>query len=139
MDGLVLMLALLSVPSPLDDLHRFPSHKTATINYEFAEKTCACLEKELHYKIDTQPADWVFYSTALPLYSVERAHLIQTLREAHRCRDCRQALTYASDKDMSYGMRGEWLADLRRLIGETSYWWGEMPPAAPWYRFRVVK
>lgn len=139
MDGLLLTLALLSVPNPLDELRRFPSHQTAALNYQFAEKVVRCLERELRYSIDTQPADWVRYETPLGLHSPERAHLKRTRREAAFCRDAWQALSLASDVSMSQEARGIWLNDLRRMLGEASYFEGEMPPASPWWRMRVVR
>lgn len=139
MNATLLVLALCQLPSPLDDLHRFPSHQTAALNYQFAEKTVTYLEKELRYSSDPPFATYIRYETPLALNSPEREHLTRTHGEAVFCRDCWQALSLASDVKMSYEARVRWLEDLRLLLEDASWFDGEMPAAAPWWRMRVVK
>lgn len=139
MDALALVFALLSVRSPFDDLQRFPSHQTASLNFQFAEKTVKHLEKELTYSIDGERVAWVRYETPLAINSPERAHLKITLREASFCRDAWLWLSIANNPTMSDDHRREAQDGLRLLLGEASYFDGEMPPAAPWWRMREMR
>ena len=125
MNGVILFLTLESIALPFEDLRRFPSHDIACQNYCFADQCVQHLEKELCIEAD-------FSLSPLILHSIERRHLTDTLQESKRFRACWKALVFCRKGDN----RMENMDRLRRLLGESDFAAGQMPPAAPWWRFR---
>lgn len=138
MNAVAFYVALLSLPSPLEDLRRFPSHQVSDLNWQFARSVVKHLEKELGISMDTGIPAWHQCNSPLALNSPERRHLIQTLHEARFCRDCWQSLALATEATMDEDAVVTRLGELRLMLGEASWFAGEMPAVAPWWRFRLV-
>lgn len=119
----LLMIGLASPVGPpvaLEDLARFPSMRAC-------EEVCpAGLAAEHAFRRRAEAA----------AHEDDRRHWERASHEACRLWWAWDSLRWAQDPQRPLSIRLHWLDEVRRILGPTAWYAGQMPPAVPYWYFR---
>lgn len=125
---------------PLADLARFPPHGYAVDQKKFASVyreniRQVCQRANYTRMIAGFELDPLMYASPLNLNSPQRRQQIEMLIEAEFCYDCWDDLADATSQTTGDWFRRRAMYRLQERLGPSAYLAGQMPPAAPYWRF----